>query len=126
MRPPLIGRLGKSVGRHRGALVGGAVAAGAATGFVKGLSSQDMSSGIYEMATGQQDIDNYVFGTDMGVRELVFPAPGLGRTAQKVRMARQGQLYSRYGSANRSGYFNNNLPTVNGDLVLGAYHSRMG
>lgn len=144
LRSNLLSRAGRAVTPVSSAALGGAVATSAAVGFARGVTSQDISGGIYEMATGDPEIDQYVFGTDMGITGLM--APGLSgvplvggasargaRTRQKLKTATNSRLYQRYGAANKpsSGYFNQRfgnsaMPQVDGSVVFGAYHSRMG
>lgn len=120
------------VSRFSKAAVATSVAAGIAgmVGFTKGLGSQDLSSGVYEMATGNPDIDEYVFGKDVGIREMMMPLPG-ERRRQTANMMMSPNTWSRYSAAAKpdydgNNYFSNTPPKVDGNIVFGAYNSRLG
>jgi hypothetical protein len=75
-----VSSLGEFMGRRRW-LMGAGVGVAAVSGFGSGFSSQqpDMAGDFYEMTTGNRDIDEEVFGTEMGPLGLVAPLPRLPR-----------------------------------------------
>ena len=99
-----------------GAMIGGA----AVKGFSDGLNSPELSSGVYEALTGVPDLDQYVFGTDMGLAGALTPFPGQRRIQQVGQLVRP-HTYSRH--AAHAG--DTRMPTVDGNIVFGAYQSRM-
>ena len=127
---------------RRGALIGAATVAAGVQGFSSGVNSRmgDVSSAVYEMTTGDPNIDEYVFGTDVGIRELMLPLPDItpnlgimdnmfGENAMNLWRNRRfltPQMIGRTGSAQRSGYFENRMPTVNGSAVFGMREARNG
>ncbi len=128
---------GKNVGipeSTRKYAVGAAVTGAAMSGFSSGVSQSggDLSGGIYELATGDPNIDQYVFGTDVGLRELMLPITGpnlMGNQVDELWNKKRfinPTMIGRMGSAERSGYYENKMPAVNGSLVFGQYNSRGG
>ncbi len=115
--------------------------------FAKGVGSADLSSAMYEFASGDPDIDKYVFGTDIGIRGLMAPLPW--ETATRDLRGFNRTMLQRHMGARRSGYYdernqntmstynrttgrntgagvwNNTMPQVQGDMVFGQYNMRM-
>lgn len=115
---------------------GAALGAAAVSGFASGFSSSagNLSDIAYETLTGSPDTDNYVFGTDVGIRRLMAPMNILPRPTGGVmgalsdpvkrQLLTNGDFYGRLSSASRGGYFDNRMPTVDGSIVFGSYQHR--
>lgn len=129
--------LSKSIGMSAGKKAGlGLIAA---AGIASGLKSQDTSGHLYDMLFDNPNMDNDIFGTDVGFRELVAPFPGpftrlramggeMGRVPALMTAQREGflngTLYNDFWR-NRK-YYNNEPPRVDGSLVFGQYNARNG
>ena len=134
-----------------GGLAIGALSLGmAAHGVSRGMSSQNFNDTFYETFTGSPDIDEEIFGTELGVRELMMPLkvpfPGTrGFDVSRIGQMRQGGILGLT-SAVSSGFvnstslgdhfknsndpyikrYNNRAPRVDGSIVFGQYNSRFG
>ena len=70
----------------------------AALGISKGVGSSDLSSSLYELTTGNPNIDEEVFGTNVSARELFLPFPKIpfpgtrGFDFTRMGQIRQGGL----------------------------------
>ncbi len=134
----LLSRIGRSVAGKSGrtlkrtAFVGGV----GGYGLASGIGNSDISSGVYEFATGDPNIDNYIFGTDVGIRELMMPLPGGTMNTIKGGGFRGGTTALTRGMFNSSTIGRNTsarnasrdprMPFVDGNVVFGAYNSRSG
>lgn len=124
----------------RKTMIGLGVAAGVA-GLHKGLKSQNTSAHIYDTLFDNPNYDTDVFGTHVGVRELLAPVniPVL-RSMTRLGAIRSGGFsgltaaaqegfinknfvsdYARYGS-----YYGNPMPDVSGSLVFGLHNASQG
>ena len=112
----------------------------AVTGISRGIRSQhtDLSSAVYELATGNPDIDKAVFGTDVSLGAVLAPIPtpikmavGNGSKMMRLAAAWDAGLINRtmvgdaYSGA-RSGLRSSSAPRVDGSIVFGQYNSRFG
>lgn len=65
----------------------------AALGLTKGIGSSDISSPLYELATGNPNIDEEVFGTNVSARELLLPFPKIPFPGTRgFDLTRMGQM----------------------------------
>ncbi len=127
----------------------------AAVGFTSGISSSEYTDQFYELATGNPNIDNEVFGSNLGLTQLFIPLPGpsdlktfmhgapgagafggvprlfAGVRAGVVNTTTVSDYFRGSGpltSNTRSPMdeFRNTPPRVDGSIVFGQYNSRFG
>lgn len=125
-------------------IMGTLVTGAAVAGLSKGLQSQDLSRASYDMITGNPDIDQAVFGTKIGLRELLAPIP---LPSTRINAMKRGGFTGLTAGVS-SGLINgtsvsdmnrdsnqpmvgglryaNRPPQVNGSLVFGQYNARYG
>lgn len=132
----------RNIGKRSGiglAVTAGLGLLGGVTGFASGIKSQDTSSHIYDMLFDNPNIDNDIFGTDVGFRELMAPLP-IPTTRLRAMGGSMGQI-TALSTARREGFLNGTLyndfwrnknyyknepPMVDGSLVFGQYNARNG
>lgn len=100
----------------------GAATAGAMYGGFTG-AFDGVSDGLYEIATGDPNIDNTIFGRDVGFRGLMAPLPG-GHMVTSARQMFEPEPYGQYGANRNRSY--QKMPDISGQMVFGQYHSRNG
>lgn len=65
----------------------------AAHGISKGIGEADISGSVYELATGNPNIDEEIFGTNVGMRELLLPFPRIPVPGTRgIDLTRMGQM----------------------------------
>ncbi len=118
------------------------IGASAMHGVIKGLGETDVSSGVYELATGNPNIDEEVFGTNVGVKNLFMPLPRIFDPYRIQDISRGG--YTGFMSAWDAGLLNGKMmtdvnkhnsrplstqssgaPRVDGSLVFGLKNSSL-
>jgi hypothetical protein len=114
-------------------------------GITKGIGSQDISSSAYELLTGDPQIDDYTFGTNAGISDMLFPSPlpsptkafwhgatgarsGLPRMIAGIQSGFLNRgSFNNYNKGNTGygagslapNYYGNQLPQVDGSIVFG-------
>lgn len=94
--PALARSLGRRLprGMTRGTGMTAALTAGAAGyGLAKGIGSSGITDYAFEMATGDPQFDQYAFGTDVGINQLLMPvAPSIvtGNTGSLINYPVRG------------------------------------
>lgn len=126
----LITRMGRSIassaaGMPRRAMIGAGLAGVGVLGAARGFNqtSGDLNDALYEITTGNPNIDEEVFGMPMSARELLlpfpnFPGPDFQRMRTRARMAMQPKILGRTQA------YRNRMPQVSGSMVMGQYNSR--
>lgn len=110
-----------------------------ATGLTRGITGgRDISSSVYELATGNPNIDQDVFGTKVGLGSIMSPIPtpiqvatGGGNKYLRLAAAWQSGMINKttvgdHLSNARTGLGSASAPRVDGSLVFGQYNSRFG
>jgi hypothetical protein len=134
----------------RGAAIGALTVGAAAHGVSRGMNSMNFNDNFYQAVTGDPNIDEEVFGTEVGVRELLMPLRmpipfTRGIDFSQIGQMRQGGL-GGLTAAVSGGFinaksvgdhfknandpyltrYNNRPPKVDGSIVFGMDKSKFG